>query len=98
MTLTVDGEQRGPNEFLLRVDVDDTGIGIRKEALPYLFDSFKRVDTERNRNVEGTGLGLAISKQLIDLMGGTITVDGRGEQAGTVFTVRLPRSEGGGVA
>ena len=75
VTLTVDGEQRGPNEFLLRVDVDDTGIGIRKEAIPYLFDAFKRVDAERNRNVEGTGLGLAISKQLIDLMGGTISVD-----------------------
>ena len=75
VTLVVDGEKRGPNEFLLRVSVDDTGIGIRKEALPYLFDSFKRIDTARNRNVEGTGLGLAISKQLIDLMGGTITVD-----------------------
>lgn len=75
VSLSVDGEKTGVNEFLLRVDVDDTGIGIRKEAIPTLFDSFKRVDTERNRNVEGTGLGLAISKQLIDLMGGTITVD-----------------------
>lgn len=75
VSLSVDGEATGPDEFLLRVDVDDTGIGIRKEAIPYLFDSFKRVDTERNRNVEGTGLGLAISKQLIDLMGGSITVD-----------------------
>ena len=75
VTLSLSGEKRGANEFLLRVDVDDTGVGIRKEALPYLFDSFKRVDTARNRNVEGTGLGLAISKQLIDLMGGTISVD-----------------------
>ena len=75
VTLSIGGEKRGANEFLLRVDVDDTGVGIRKEALPYLFDSFKRIDTVRNRNVEGTGLGLAISKQLIDLMGGTISVD-----------------------
>ena len=75
VTLTIDGEAHGLNDFLLRIDVDDTGIGIRKEALPYLFDSFKRVDTVRNKNVEGTGLGLAISKQLIELMGGTITVD-----------------------
>ena len=75
VSLSIDGEKRGTNEFMLRVDVDDTGIGIRKEVIPYLFDSFKRVDVERNRSVEGTGLGLAISKQIIDLMGGTITVD-----------------------
>ncbi len=75
VSLSVDGETVGANEFMLRIDIDDTGIGIRKEALPYLFDSFKRVDTERNRNVEGTGLGLAISKEIVDLMGGTILVD-----------------------
>ncbi|MBQ9069511.1 MAG: DegV family protein, partial [Eggerthellaceae bacterium] len=90
VTLTVDGEQRSGNEFLLRVDVDDTGIGIRKEAIPYLFDSFKRVDTERNKNVEGTGLGLAISKQLVDLMGGTITVDSIFTK-GSHFQIEVPQ-------
>ena len=90
VTLTIDGETRGANEFMLRIDVDDTGIGIRKEALPYLFDSFKRVDVERNKNVEGTGLGLAISKQLVDLMGGTITVDSIFTK-GSHFQIEVPQ-------
>lgn len=55
--------------------VADTGIGIKKENIPYLFSAFKRVDEERNRYIEGTGLGLSIVKQLVDLMGGDITVN-----------------------
>ena len=56
----------------LTISVSDTGMGIKKEALPYLFDAFKRVDEEKNRHIEGTGLGLSIVKQLVELMGGTI--------------------------
>ena len=55
--------------------VEDTGIGIRKEDLPMLFDNFSQLDTRKNRSVEGTGLGLAISKNLVELMGGEIRVD-----------------------
>ncbi|MDL2210085.1 response regulator [Desulfovibrio sp. OttesenSCG-928-O18] len=64
-----------PDSVLLRVAVEDTGIGIKREELPQLFETFSQLDTKRNRNVEGTGLGLAISKRLIDLMGGTISVE-----------------------
>ncbi|MBQ7588201.1 MAG: DegV family EDD domain-containing protein [Lachnospiraceae bacterium] len=72
----------------LMISVSDTGIGIKKEDLPYLFDAFKRVDEGKNRHIEGTGLGLSIVKQLTELMDGTITVNSvYGE--GSTFTVMV---------
>lgn len=59
----------------LYVAVEDTGIGIRKEDIEKLFESFQQVDTKRNRHMEGSGLGLAISRQLIQLMGGELMVE-----------------------
>lgn len=74
------------NSVELSISITDTGMGIKKEALPYLFDAFKRVDEEKNRHIEGTGLGLSIVKQLVDLMGGNIKVSSvYGE--GSTFTV-----------
>ena len=70
--------------------VTDTGMGIKKENLPYLFQAFKRVDEEQNRYIEGTGLGLSIVKQLVDLMGGEITVNSV-YRKGSIFVVRLPQ-------
>lgn len=63
------------NQIRVIYKVTDTGIGIKKEDIPMLFDSFKRLDEEKNNEIEGTGLGLAIARQLVELMGGTITVD-----------------------
>ena len=60
---------------LLHFDVSDTGMGIRPEDKDRLFNSFQRLDTRQNRAVEGTGLGLSICKRLMDLMGGTISVE-----------------------
>lgn len=60
---------------LLHFDVADTGMGIRPEDKQRLFGSFQRLDTRQNRSVEGTGLGLSICKRLMDLMGGTISVE-----------------------
>ena len=72
----------------LIISISDTGMGIKKEVIPYLFDAFKRVDQEKNRMIEGTGLGLNIVKQIVDLMGGTISVSSvYGE--GSIFTVEL---------
>jgi PAS domain S-box-containing protein len=61
----------------LAVSVKDTGIGIRDEDLTNLFANFTRLDTRKNRGIEGTGLGLAISKNLVELMGGEITVESK---------------------
>lgn len=75
-------------EITLTMPVEDTGIGIRKEDLDKLFESFSQLDTHKNRSVEGTGLGLAISKQLCVLMGGNITVESVYGQ-GSTFTIRV---------
>ena len=73
---------------LLTIQVSDTGMGIKPEALPHLFDTFQRQDEERNRHIEGTGLGLSIVKQLVELMDGEITVNSVYTQ-GSIFTVKL---------
>lgn len=87
--LYVSGEtdrEKGITELVL--DIKDTGIGIRPEDLENLFGHFQRLDMEMNRNIEGTGLGLAITHNLVELMGGEVTVKSTyGE--GSVFTVTL---------
>lgn len=59
----------------LRFSVVDTGMGIKKEDMPALFEEFKRVDTRKNNAIEGTGLGLPICKRLATMMNGEIIVD-----------------------
>lgn len=70
--------------------IADTGIGIKKENISHLFDSFSRFDEEKNKYIEGTGLGLAITKQLVDLMNGEIVVTSEYGK-GSVFTVSIPQ-------
>jgi len=70
--------------------VTDTGMGIKKESIPYLFKAFKRVDEENNRYIEGTGLGLSIVKQLVDLMDGDIAVNSVYKK-GSTFVITLPQ-------
>lgn len=72
--LKITSSTKDNNKITLNVSVEDSGIGIKSKDLDKLFESFKQVDTRRNRNIEGTGLGLAISKSLIELMGGSISV------------------------
>lgn len=74
----------------LLFSVSDTGIGIKPEDINKLFQSFRQLDSKRNRNIEGTGLGLAISKQLITLMNGNISVESvYGE--GSTFSFTVPQ-------
>ena len=63
------------NRVRVWYSVADTGQGVKKENIPYLFNAFKRVDEEKNRHIEGTGLGLNIVRQLVELMGGEISVN-----------------------
>ena len=85
--LTVNGVRRDMN-LTLFFKVADTGIGMKKENLEKIFDSFSRVNIEQTRNILGTGLGLAITKDLVTMMDGDITV--RSEVgAGSVFTIRI---------
>ena len=62
------------NRVRLRYSVKDTGIGIKPEDMPKLFEEFERIEEKRNRNVEGTGLGMAISASLLNMMGSKMEV------------------------
>ena len=73
-----------------QITVSDTGIGIRPNFLPYIFDSFCQEDASTTRQYGGLGLGLAIVRQLVEAHGGTITAHSPGEGQGATFTVRLP--------
>ncbi len=90
VTLSIQCEKKDNNCVNIIYSVTDTGIGIKKESMPYLFNAFKRVDEESNKFIEGTGLGLSISKQLIDLMGGTIKVNSIYTK-GSTFVITVPQ-------
>lgn len=75
VTLSVRCERLALNKVRVWYTVEDTGQGVKKENIPYIFNAFRRVDEEKNRHIEGTGLGLSIVKQLVVLMGGEISVN-----------------------
>ena len=87
--LSVRAGEKSGDAINMVFSVSDTGKGIKKEDLPYLFSAFKRVDEDENRHIEGTGLGLSIVKQLTDIMGGKINVDSIYTK-GSSFVVELP--------
>ena len=76
--------------FELVCAVEDTGIGIRAEDIPFLFEAFSQADRRVNHNIQGTGLGLSISDRLIRSMGGSITVESEYGK-GSMFTARFPQ-------
>jgi len=72
------------------VSVSDTGIGIKPEDQQRIFGIFEQVDSSHPRGETGTGLGLAVTRRLINLLGGRIWVESRGEGAGSTFTFTIP--------
>ncbi len=90
ITLSIQCQRQEHGRVQIVYSVADTGMGIKKENMPYLFSAFKRVDVEKNRHIEGTGLGLSIVKQLVDLMGGDISVNSV-YMKGTTFVITLPQ-------
>ena len=89
VTLTVEQTAAFDDQATLKFVIQDTGIGMTKEFLPRVFDSFTQEDGSRNNKFGSTGLGMAITKNIVEMMNGTISVDSaKGE--GTAFTVIVP--------
>jgi PAS domain S-box-containing protein len=74
----------------VEIVVSDSGVGISKEFLPHVFDRFRQADASTTRIHGGLGLGLSIVHQLVDLHGGSVTVQSEGEGQGATFTITLP--------
>jgi PAS domain S-box-containing protein len=74
----------------VEIVVSDTGIGIRPDFLPHIFDRFRQADSGANREHAGLGLGLAIVRNLVELHGGTVYATSGGQGQGATFRVRLP--------
>ena len=86
--LTVTGTRVNDELIELTFEIEDSGIGIKKDDLGYIFEKFEQTNYEKISTVEGTGLGLYISKSFIQLMGGSLTVESKyGE--GSTFTIHL---------
>jgi signal transduction histidine kinase len=78
-----------PHAMGVRIDINDTGIGIKPEHLSVIWEDFRQVDQSRTREFGGTGLGLSITRKLVERLGGSIAVESI-VGVGTSFTVLLP--------
>jgi len=77
---------------MIRIEIQDTGIGIPEESMPRLFTEFYRASNARSVEADGTGLGLALVKETVDQHRGRVRVESE-EGRGTVFIVHLPTSK-----
>jgi PAS domain S-box-containing protein len=77
----------GPGHW--KIEVKDTGVGIPDEEIPYIFDTFRQVENPTVRKHGGFGLGLSIVRQMVELMGGKISVSSE-HGKGSIFTIELP--------
>jgi PAS domain S-box-containing protein len=74
----------------VEISVTDSGIGIKSEFLPHVFERFRQADSSISRQHSGLGLGLAIVKQIVELHGGSVSAVSEGEGLGSTFRIRLP--------
>ncbi|MDP2336987.1 MAG: ATP-binding protein [Bacteroidota bacterium] len=93
ITLIVSGEETSEQNYLLHIEVSDTGIGISKEDLHLIFDEFVQLNTDLTQKQRGAGLGLSIVKKLVLLQNGKIDVDSSFGK-GTRFTLQIPYQKG----
>ena len=98
VSLTVERTAVFEDQTTIRFVIRDTGIGMDKEFLPKVFDTFTQEDSSRNNKYGSTGLGMAITKNIVDLMNGTIQVDsekGKGTEFTVVVTLKHCDHDGG---
>lgn len=78
------------SESYVQIKVSDTGSGINRDFLPYIFDRFRQADGKLTRRHGGLGLGLSIVRHLVELHGGTVHAESPGEGLGSTFVISLP--------
>ena len=88
VTLSIGGQVKDEDTLEMTVKVSDTGIGIRSEDIEKLFQSFQRLDEEKNRNIEGTGLGISIVQKLLTMMDSHLEVSSEYGK-GSIFSFKL---------
>jgi len=81
----------------MELRIADTGLGIRPDVLPFIFDRFRQADSSTTRSHGGLGLGLSIVRQIVELHGGTVAAESPGPGGGATFTIRLPFDRGADV-
>jgi signal transduction histidine kinase/cell division protein FtsL len=94
--LTVEITAKRKRDVLIRFKVKDTGIGIAKGKQAFLFDAFSQADTSMTREYGGSGLGLSICQQIVNLLGGEITVQselGQGSEFSFVLPMKVPENQ-----
>ena len=88
VTMKVDYEQADGGRIALKVNISDTGIGIKEEDLKKLFSPYERIEEGRNKKIEGTGLGMSITKSLLEMMNSQLVVESvYGEGSSFSFTI-----------
>lgn len=88
ISFSVTGRSVGDKVFV-HFEIEDSGVGISDEDMPRLFETFKRINEEKNRNIEGTGLGMSITAKLLEMMGSKIGVKSRvGKGSNFFFTIK----------
>jgi signal transduction histidine kinase len=80
-------------EGIVECEITDTGVGIRRDVLPFVFDRFRQADSSTTRTFGGLGLGLAIVKHIVELHGGRVRAASAGEGLGATFTIQLPTAD-----
>lgn len=91
VTVNISSESKMMGNYVdLIISVADTGMGIKDEDKDKLFQSFKRLDEKKNRNIEGTGLGLHITARMLEMMEGDISFESEYGK-GSTFTIRIPQ-------
>ncbi len=89
VTLTIEQADGGEEVKKMRFTMKDTGIGMDKDFIPKIFDSFSQEDATATNRYGGSGLGMAITKNFVEMMGGSIDVQSE-KNVGSVFTVTIP--------
>lgn len=90
VTLRLAWEQLEEDTILMKIAVEDTGVGVKQKDIAKIFETFNRLDMEASRSEEGTGLGLAVTNRLVEMMGGELKVTSEYGK-GSCFSFAVPQ-------